>query len=453
MNYIEKLIKEYNGLTYSIKTYGCQMNVNDSMKIKAVMQECGFHFVESVYDSNIAIVNTCCVRENAENKVHGLVGNVKKLKQQGLNKVLIVLGCMTQQEGYADEFMSQYSQVDATLGTSDSAKLPSVIYNILKNKQKSANLTDATKAIDESSISMRQYRTSEFVTIMTGCNNFCTYCIVPYVRGRERSRKPEDIINEIKDLLNQGTKEIVLLGQNVNSYGVGLDEDCDFSDLIWRITKETDVKRIRYMTSHPKDLSPKLIDTIANNPIVSKHVHLPMQAGSTRILDEMNRRYTKDKYLKLVDDLKKAVPDILITTDIIVGFPGETDEDFQDTLDVVRKVEYGSAFMFKYSRRTGTEAAIMGKQVDEKIKSERLQELLKLQEQYTKKTASAFLDKIVSVLVENDNAENRNIIGKTSQNLPVALETNEKIELGSIINVKVNQIKLHTLIGNIQIES
>ena len=449
MNYIEKIIKEFDNLTYAVKTYGCQMNVNDSMKIKAVMQECGLKQVESVYECNIAIVNTCCVRENAENKVHGLVGNIKKLKLEGLNKVLIVMGCMTQQEGYAEEFMSQYSQVDAALGTSDSEKLPETIYKILKNKQKSANLTDATKALDENVKSLRQYRTSEFVTIMTGCNNFCTYCIVPYVRGRERSRKPEDIITEINDLLSNGTKEIVLLGQNVNSYGAGLNEKCDFSDLIWKITESTDVKRIRYMTSHPKDLSPKLINTIAENPIVCKHIHLPVQAGSTKILNEMNRGYTKEQYLKLCENLKEAVPDILITTDIIVGFPGETYEDFMDTLDVVKQVEYGSAFMFKYSKRTGTKAAAMENQVDEKVKSQRLQELLKLQEKYTKKTADSYQGKTVSVLVENEDANNLNIIGKTSQNLPVALEKSKELKLGSIVDVNIKYIKTHTLIGNI----
>lgn len=453
MSYIEKLVKNYSSLTYTVKTYGCQMNINDSMKIKAVMQECGFHMVESIDNANIAILNTCCVRENAENKVHGHVGNIKKLKEIGLNKALIVLGCMTQQDGYAEEFMKIHSQVDACLGTSDSSKLPETLYKILNNHDKSRNLTDATKAIDETSKSLRQYRVSEFVTIMTGCNNFCTYCIVPYVRGRERSRKPEEIIAEINDLLSHGTYEIVLLGQNVNSYGLGLDGNIDFSDLINKITEETKIKRIRYMTSHPKDLSHKLIETIATNPKVSKHVHLPMQAGSTPILNEMNRRYTKEQYLKLVNDLKTAVPDILITTDIIVGFPGETDDDFNDTLDVVKTVEYGAAFMFKYSKRTGTEAADMDNQVDEKVKSKRLQELLKLQEQYTKKTASKYIDKVVEVLVESNDSSNRNVIGKTPQNLAVALETEEKVELGSIIKVKINQIKTHTLIGNIQKES
>ncbi|MEX1376920.1 MAG: tRNA (N6-isopentenyl adenosine(37)-C2)-methylthiotransferase MiaB [Eubacteriales bacterium] len=449
MNYIEKLIEEFSSLTYSIKTYGCQMNVNDSMKIQAVMQECGFHYVESVKNSNITILNTCCVRENAENKVHGLVGNIKKLKRDGINRALIVMGCMTQQEGYADEFMSMYPQVDATLGTSDSAKLPEVLYNILKNNKKVNNLTDATKEIDEESIALRNYRVSEFVTIMTGCNNFCTYCIVPYVRGRERSRKPEDIIAEINDLLSHGTKEIVLLGQNVNSYGVGLDEEIDFSDLIWKITKETDVKRIRYMTSHPKDLSPKLIETIANNPVVCKHIHLPVQAGSSKILKRMNRRYDKEQYLDLVDRLKKAVPDILLTTDIIVGFPGETDDDFNDTLDIVKKVEFGSAFMFKYSIRTGTKAADMKDQVDEETKSQRLQELLKQQEEYTKKTAEKYIGKIVSVLVESDDTHGRNAIGKTSQNLPVALQAQNEVKLGEIIDVEVKEIKSHTLIGTI----
>ena len=449
MNYVEKLIEEYSSLTYSIKTYGCQMNVNDSMKIQAVMQECGFHYVDSVYSSNIAILNTCCVRENAENKVHGLVGNIKKLKSEGINRALIVMGCMMQQDGYAEEFMAMHSQVDAALGTSDSTKLPEVLYNILKEQKKIKALDNATKEIDEESISLRQYRVSEFVTIMTGCDNFCTYCIVPYVRGRERSRKPDDIIAEINDLLSHGTKEIVLLGQNVNSYGAGLGEDIDFSDLIWKITNETDVKRIRYMTSHPKDLSPKLIDTIARNPVVCKHIHLPMQAGSSAILKKMNRRYDKEKYLQLVADLKNAVPDILLSTDIIVGFPGETEEDFRDTLDVVEQVEYSSAFMFKYSIRSGTKAADMENQVDEKIKSKRLQELISMQEIYTKKTAERFIGKVVEVLVESDDTQGRNAIGKTSQNLPVALQNDEKIELGAIINVEIREIKSHTLIGTI----
>ena len=285
---------------------------------------------------------------------------------------------------------------------------------------------------------------------MTGCNNFCTYCIVPYVRGRERSRNPENIIAEINDLTLHGTREIVLLGQNVNSYGTGLNENIDFSDLIKRISDETDVKRIRYMTSHPKDLSPKLIETIAENPLVCKHIHLPVQSGSTKILKEMNRRYTKEGYLKLCDSLKAAIPDILITTDIIVGFPGETEIDFNDTLDVVRSVEYSSAFMFKYSIRTGTKAAGMQAQVDEEIKSKRLQELLLLQENYTKKAAQKYIGETVEVLIESINTEGRNAIGKTSQNLPVALETPRILQMGSIVKVKINEIKAHTLIGNLQ---
>ncbi|MBN2878164.1 MAG: tRNA (N6-isopentenyl adenosine(37)-C2)-methylthiotransferase MiaB [Clostridia bacterium] len=449
MNYIEKLIDISEGLTYSVKTYGCQMNVNDSMKIMAVMNECGFHYTESVYESNIAIINTCCVRENAENKVHGLVGNIKKLKESGRNKALIVLGCMMQQEGYAEEFMSRYSQVDAALGTSDSAKLPETIYKILTNSERAADLSSATKEIDENARPFRHYRISEFVTIMTGCNNFCTYCVVPYVRGRERSREPKDIIYEINELTAHGTREIVLLGQNVNSYGKGFDEKLDFSDLIQKISDETDVKRIRYMTSHPKDLSPKLIDTIAENPLVCKHIHLPVQSGSTKILKQMNRGYTKDDYLKLCDNLKSKVGDIILSTDIIVGFPGETDEDFKDTLDVVSRVQYGSAFMFKYSIRTGTKAASMADQVDEDIKSDRLQQLLTLQEKYTKKTAERYLDKTVEVLVESTHTEHRNVVGKTSQNLSVALESECQVQAGDLLNVKINEIKTHTLIGKI----
>lgn len=452
INYKEKLSSEYGNLTYSVKTFGCQMNINDSMKIKTIMKECGFDQVDDIEACDIAIVNTCCVRENAENKVHGLVGNIKRLKSEGKNKILVVMGCMMQQVGYAAEFMDTNPQVDIALGTSDSQNLPEPIYNALKSKRKLHGLSDPTKPINESIASLRKPRASEFVTIMTGCNNFCTYCVVPYVRGRERSRTPNSIIDEINELSTHGTKEIVLLGQNVNSYGIGLDDECDFSDLIWEITKNTDMKRIRYMTSHPKDLSSKLIETMATNPMVCKHVHLPMQSGSTKVLKEMNRKYTREYYYKLTEDIKKAIPDVSLTTDIIVGFPGESDSDFLDTLDMVKSVEFASAFMFKYSKRTGTEASQMPNQVDEKIKSFRHLKLLNVQDIITKKIAKSFIGKTESVYIESADTSNGQVIGKTSQNISVHIENVDNLIVGSIVNVKINRIRKHTLIGEIEIK-
>lgn len=447
--YIKKLNQNYSNLTYAIKTFGCQMNINDSMKIHTLLMQCGLSNVDDIYDSDILIVNTCCVRENAENKVLGLVGNIKKLKETRKDIVLIVLGCMMQQEGYAASFMKKNPQVDVVLGTSDFGKLPEYILNA-KTSNKSLNgLGDSTKPIDESIVPMRKNRISELVTIMRGCNNFCTYCAVPYVRGRERSRKPKNIITEINELALNGTKEVVLLGQNVNSYGKVLDINCDFSDLINQISKETDLQRIRFMTSHPKDLSQKLIDTIASNPIVCNHIHLPIQSGSNATLKAMNRKYTREYYIELCQRIRKAIPEILITTDIIVGFPGESDADFLDTLDLIKRVEFASAFMFKYSKRSGTPANEMANQIDEKTKSNRLQQLLTAQEAISNKISQTFVGKKVEVLIESTTSKVDNIIGRNSQNLPIYIENFKDQSIGSIIEIEIVKTKNHTLIGKL----
>lgn len=442
------LVRElYAGKTFAIKTYGCQMNVNDSMKIESVLKACGMEMVDDIHDADLSLMNTCCVRENAENKVLGLIGSMKTDKAHNSDKIVIVLGCMTQQNGYGQELMDKYRQVDIVLGTSDADQLPEKLYDCILNHNRIYGVTESTKPIDESLESARKGRVSEFVTIMTGCNNFCSYCIVPYVRGRERSRQPQDIVDEIQQLLACGTKEIVLLGQNVNSYGVGLDVACDFADLLNIISEQTEVERIRFMTSHPKDLSKKLIHTMASNDKVCAHIHLPMQAGSTEILSKMNRKYTQDDYRHLVQSLRQHIPHIEITTDIIVGFPGETEQDFQQTLQMVEECQFASAFMFNYSKRSGTPASSMDDQVDPQVRSERLQRLIQKQEANSKKIYSKYVDQELSVLIESSSTKNSaHYTGKSSQNITVNVE-GESIQIGDMIHVQITRAKKHTLFG------
>ena len=340
---------------YKIVTYGCQMNENDSEKIAGMLTQMGYEEVGNEEIADVVIFNTCSVRENADIKVFGNLGHFKPLKKKNPNMILAVCGCMMQQKEIVDRIMDKYPQVDLVFGTHNIHKFPELLANAQQSPRIVIDVWEEGGDIIESVPIERKFIHKAFVTIMHGCNNFCSYCIVPYTRGRERSREPEKILNEITKLAEEGCKEITLLGQNVNSYGKTLDKPISFANLLRKINEINGIERIRFMTSHPKDLSDELIETMKDCDKVCEHIHLPFQAGSNRILKIMNRRYTKETYLELVHKLKDAIPGISITTDIIVGFPGETEEDFEDTLDIVSKVKFDSAFTFLYSIREGTQ--------------------------------------------------------------------------------------------------
>lgn len=447
-----KALKEHlkgKNPTYHIRTYGCQMNVNDSAHVAGILESCGYTHEEDIMKSDIAILNTCCVRENAENKVFGQIGNLKSSKQKNKDMMIIVMGCIPQQKDMADHMSGLFPYVDIITGANNMHALPHLILERLEEKHQIKSIVSPTIPIKEDLPIIRQGRVSEFVTIMTGCNNFCSYCAVPHVRGRERSRQLSDILSEIHDLTENGCKEVVLLGQNVNSYGLGLDSELRFPELLKHINNESDVERIRFMTSHPKDLSDELIDAIATLPKMCHHVHLPMQSGSDAILERMNRKYTAEHYLGIVNKLKSAVPDIALTTDIIVGFPGESDEDFRNTMAMVEEVRYHSAFMFKYSKRRNTPAATFGDQVDEEVKKHRLDELIATQEAITQEMNRRYIGTVQEVLVEGMSARTEGAYtGKTSGNITVNFPSTENL-VGRIVPILVKDSKSHTLSGEL----
>lgn len=340
-------------LTFYVETFGCQMNARDSEKLRGILEEIGFIRTDSE-EADIVLYNTCTVRENANIRVYGRLGHLKSLKKNNKDMVIALCGCMMQEEEVVELISKKYKHVNLIFGTFNIYKLAELLYEALTKNSMIVDIKKATDTIVEELPIDREYKFKSGVNIMYGCDNFCSYCIVPYVRGREKSRNPEEIIEEITRLAGDGVKEVMLLGQNVNSYGKGLEPAVDFASLLHRVARIDGIKRIRFMTSHPKDLSDDLIEAMATEPKVCGHLHLPLQSGSSRILKIMNRHYDKEKYLGLVEKIRSRVPDISLTTDIIVGFPGETEDDFNETLDVVEKVGYDSAFTFIYSKRTGT---------------------------------------------------------------------------------------------------
>ncbi len=433
-------------LTSCIKTFGCQMNARDSEKLEGILEKIGFVTVDTE-NADFVIYNTCTVRENANLKVYGRLGFLSKLKEKNPNMMIALCGCMMQESAVVEKIRKSYRFVDIIFGTHNIFKLAELIMSRIESKGMIIDIWKDTEQIVEDLPSERKYKFKAGVNIMYGCNNFCSYCIVPYVRGRERSRDPKDIINEIKELVSDGVVEIMLLGQNVNSYGKNLKYPMSFSQLLREIEKIEGLERIRFMTSHPKDLSDELIEVMKESKKICKHLHLPVQSGSTIILNEMNRKYTKEHYLKLVDKIKKAVPDISLTTDIIVGFPGETNEDFLETLDVVKRVRYDSAYTFIYSKRTGTPAAVMDTQVSkEDIKSrfnKLIEELRIISEEQTKKNVNT----VQEVLVEEVNtADNSLVTGRLSNNLLVHFNGDESL-IGKLVNVKLNEAKGFYYIG------
>lgn len=437
----EKKTKELGrGLIANIQTLGCQMNARDSEKIEGILRQIGYEITEDL-KADFVIYNTCTVRENANLKVYGRLGHLKKVKEKNPHMMIALCGCMMQENVVIEKIRSSYKFVDLVFGTHNIFKLAELMYTSINQEKTVFDIWKDTTMIVEDLPSKRKYSFKAGVNIMYGCNNFCSYCIVPYVRGRERSRKPEDIIKEIKALVADGVVEVMLLGQNVNSYGKNLDEPMTFARLLQEVEKIEGLERIRFMTSHPKDLSDDLIEVMSKSTKICNHLHLPVQSGSTDILKKMNRKYTKDSYLDLVGRIKKAMPNISLTTDIIVGFPGETEKDFLDTLDVVKQVEYDSAYTFIYSKRTGTPAAAMDNQIPEDIVKDRFNRLLEVVQDISHKKAQVYEGTVQDVLVEEVNPQDNSLVtGRLSNNLLVHFPGNEDM-IGKIVKVSLNECK------------
>lgn len=415
----EEIARLGRPLTMSIQTLGCQMNAKDSEKMTAILEYIGYTEVEEPV-ADFVMYNTCTVRENANLKIYGRLGYLKNHKKKNPQMKIALCGCMMQEPDEVEKIRKSYPFVDLVYGTHNIYKLAELFYTQIQSERRIMDVWEEAKEIVEDLPGKRKYPFKTGVNIMFGCNNFCSYCIVPYVRGRERSREPEDILDEIRGLVKDGVVEIMLLGQNVNSYGKTLDKKMTFAQLLRQVNEISGLKRIRFMTSHPKDLSDELIEAMAECDKVCAHLHLPLQSGSSAILDKMNRRYTKESYLDLVSRIREKLPKLSLTTDIIVGFPGETEEDFEETLDVVRKVRYDSAYTFIYSKRTGTPAAAMENQVPDEIVKERFDRLLKEIQTISTEITDARLGETVDVLFEEVNTQDATLItGRLSNNAVV----------------------------------
>lgn len=429
---------------YHVLSYGCQMNARDSEIIAGFLEDMGYQAAD-LEDSELVVVNTCSVRHSAENKVYGKLGELKRLKQKKPSLIVALGGCMAQSPE-AREHLKKLS-VDIVFGTYNIHELPDLVAEVRKTKKPVVRVWEEHGSIIEPLPSVRNEGIVSFVNVMYGCNNFCSYCIVPYTRGRERSRRPEDIVNEVRKLSEQGYKEVTLLGQNVNSYGRGLDEKLDFADLLHMINKVDGIDRIRFTTSHPKDMSEHLIEAIACEDKVCEHIHVALQSGSNDILKRMNRGYTREHFLNLTQKIRDRIPGVALSTDIIVGFPGESEEDFLDTLDLVEKVRFESAFTFMYSIRSGTRAAAFEDQVALDIKRDRLLRLNEVQYQIAKEINLAMEGTIQEVLVEGPSKTNPDILtGRTRANT-IVIFPGEKDLIGRLIHVRITEGKTFSIFG------
>lgn len=426
-------------LTAAVTTFGCQMNAKDSEKLKGILGEMGYITGKEEEEADLVIFNTCTVRENANLKVYGRLGSLKSWKKDHPHRIIGLCGCMMQEETVVEKLKQSYRYVDLIFGTHNIFRFAELLVQRFETKEMVIDIWEKADQIVENLPAERKYAFKSGVNIMFGCNNFCSYCIVPYVRGRERSREVDAIKREIEDLVKDGVKEVMLLGQNVNSYGKNLEQPVSFAQLLRKIHEIDGLERIRFMTSHPKDLSDELIQVMKECPKICRHLHLPVQSGSTRILEKMNRRYTKESYLALVDRIREAMPDISLTTDIIVGFPGETEEDFQETLDVVRKARYDSAFTFLYSKRTGTPAAALEEQVEESVMKDRFQRLLKEVQTISREVCAVHEGSTQEVLVESVSEQDPSMLtGRLGNNLLVHFK-GEKEKIGSLLPVKLTK--------------
>lgn len=426
-------------LTFCVTTFGCQMNARDSEKLAGILEKMGYVEEPEEEKADFVIFNTCTVRENANLRVYGRLGQLSRMKKKNPYMMIGLCGCMMQEPEVVEKIKKSYRYVDLIFGTHNIYKFAELLVTRLESERMVIDIWKDTDKIVEDLPNERKFSFKSGVNIMFGCNNFCSYCIVPYVRGRERSRNPKDIVREIERFVADGVVEVMLLGQNVNSYGKTLEEPVSFAQLLQEIEKIEGLKRIRFMTPHPKDLSDELIEVMSKSEKICKHLHLPLQSGSTQILEKMNRRYTKEQYLNLVEKIRAKIPDISLTTDIIVGFPGETEEDFLETMDVVKKVRYDSAFTFQYSKRTGTPAAAMEAQVPAEVVTDRFARLLKEVQSISAEVCSVYTDTIQEVLVESVNDHDTSLVtGRMSNNLLVHFPGDAAL-IGRLVSVKLTE--------------
>lgn len=440
--HLEKMKKEAGRpLTFCVTTFGCQMNARDSEKLSGILEQIGYEEETDEEKADFVIYNTCTVRENANLRVYGRLGQLGRAKKKNSHMMIALCGCMMQESQVVEKLKKSYRFVDLVFGTHNIYKFAELLCTRMESDGMVIDIWKDTDKIVEDLPVERKYPFKSGVNIMFGCNNFCSYCIVPYVRGRERSRDPQAIIREIRRLAADGVVEVMLLGQNVNSYGKTLKEPMSFAALLREVEKIEGIERIRFMTSHPKDLSDELIEVMKNSKKICRHLHLPVQSGSSRILEKMNRRYTKEHYLELVEKIRKAMPDISLTTDIIVGFPGETEEDFQETLDVVRRVRYDSAFTFIYSKRTGTPAAVMEDQVEPAAVKDRFDRLLKEVQEIAARTCAVHQGTVQTVLAETVNEHDPSLLtGRLGNNLLVHFPGDSSM-IGQLLPVKLNECR------------
>ena len=448
--FMEKVyaLNQGKNLKYTILTMGCQLNENDSEKIAGMLEKMNYFECGDVKEADLVIFNTCCVSENAEERLFGKIGEIKKLKESK-EVILAIGGCMMQEEGMVEKIKKSYPFVNVIFGTHTLQNLPENIYKAIIENRKVKDVIDIDGEIYEGLPIKRNDNFKASVTIMYGCNNFCTYCIVPYVRGRERSREPEMILEEVRGLAKDGYKEITLLGQNVNSY-VGNDKIKNFADLLNEVCKVDGIERVKFISPHPKDFTDDVIEAIANNEKVCRIIHLPLQSGNTKVLKEMNRKYTKEQYLSLAEKMKERIPGVVFSTDIIVGFPGETDEEFEDTLDVVRKVNFEQIFMFIYSKREGTVAAAREDQVPEKQKHVRFDKLKELYESRVDENNDKYLNTHQKLLIEGTSKNNAEMLeGRTDTNKVVIFKPVEGNKIGDVVSVKITETHKWYLKGEI----
>lgn len=437
-------------MKYTNVSYGCQMNVHESEKIAGILEELGYAPAGSIEESDIIVFNTCCIRDTAEKRAFGNIGAVKPIKKKNKDLIVAVVGCMTEQKGYDKIFKEKYPYVDIVLGTGNLNLLKEKIIEKREQGKKTYLTQSCNDPIDETVPQSRTSYPNAWVNIMYGCNNFCTYCIVPYVRGRERSREPEEILKEVRSLVEGGYKEITLLGQNVNSYGNDFSDrpDVNFANLLKAVSEIPGKFRIRFMTSHPKDLTEEVVDVIASSDKIMNNIHLPVQAGSDAVLKKMNRKYDRAHYLALIDMIKTKLPGVGITTDIMVGFPTETEQDFSDTLDLVRKVRYSNAFTFIYSVRKGTAAATMP-QIDYQTKRRRITELIALQNEITKELSEEYIGNVYEVLIEDVNKKYKNAVcGRTESGRLVSCVGDPSL-IGTFQNILITEARSASLFGKI----
>ena len=435
-----------NGKTYFVKTYGCQMNEHDSENIRAILEQMSYKASDDIENADLVILNTCAIRENAHNKVFGLLGRIKHTRQSK-NVMVGFCGCMAQEEVVVDAIMNKYKWIDFVFGTHNIDALPRILEKAIKSNKQQIEVLSCEGDIVENVPVKRDNKYKAWVNIMYGCDKFCTYCIVPYTRGKQRSRLPKDIVCEVEKLVKDGYKEVTLLGQNVNAYGKDLDLNYGMSNLLEDVAK-TGIERVRFVTSHPWDFNDDMIDIISKYNNIMPYIHLPLQSGSSKILKLMGRRYTKEDYLNLVHKLKTKIPNCSLTTDIIVGFPGETREDFDETLEVVNECKYDSAFTFIFSPREGTPAAKMEDNISLEEKENRLYELNELINKYSKENNDKYLNKIVPVLLEDYSSKNSNLKGYTDTMKLVNVKADSSY-LGKIVNVKITSVKTWSMDGEI----